>query len=107
MLPSRREFHSDLDDTNVMAIIVFLSTRFPELTVPEGLVDVHLRTKMRKSVYDGLHVIHGDDNIVSIDTHSTNKLRNEPLIERCVERPLNPDEDHGQENHSLHGKAER
>jgi len=73
VVPMCRELMSNPDDTNVLAVIIFLTARLSELPSPERLAHVDLRTKMRKHMNNGFHVIYGDNQVVTVDAHLTNK----------------------------------
>jgi len=69
MLPMCREFLSDADNTNVFASKVLSTTRLSERSSPERLVAVHDSPKGLENSHNGLHIFHGDNDIIPVDTH--------------------------------------
>jgi hypothetical protein len=100
------EYSSDFDNGNVKAVIVFLSARLSELSSPERLAEVHTIPKSIKNFAYGTHIVYGNNNIVPVDTHLTNKPFYGFMVKRSVELSLDPEEDKGQKDHCFNGKGE-
>jgi hypothetical protein len=90
-----------------MAFVVLLPTRLPELTVPEALAATNFCTKVLKLVNNGMHVLYGDNNIISVDTHPPKKPDKVRLLGKPVSLLfLDPKEDYGKKNHGLKRETE-
>jgi hypothetical protein len=94
------------NDRNIVGVIVFLPTRFSELSRPESLAEINLEPKSLKELSDNLDAIRGDDEVISVDAHPTRQeldfLASQPatvLLFKC-------EDDNGQKDHSLERKTE-
>jgi hypothetical protein len=73
VLPMCRERMTNADNTNVLAVIVLLTTRLSELSSPERLVQTNSSSKKFERLHNGRHMIYRNDKIVPIDTHRAGK----------------------------------
>jgi hypothetical protein len=78
-----------------VAVIVLLATGLPELSVPERLVSANLEPKSFEGPNNGRNRATRDDNIVSVHTHTADKLINHLIGKTEIERIFYPHKDNG------------
>jgi len=66
---SGRDITTKLDDAYVIARVILLTTRLSELSCPERLVAIHGEPKALQDSDDLVHIVNGDDHIVTKDTY--------------------------------------
>jgi hypothetical protein len=71
VLARRREQRADADYSNVLAVVILLTTALSELTIPERFARVDFEAISFERLDHALHKFYGDNNIVPVYAYLT------------------------------------
>jgi hypothetical protein len=86
-------------------VVIIPAARLSELTSPERLGQINLDPKRLKALDHWAHIVYGDYNIVSEDTHSPGEMFYISLAKWAVKPLFYTEKDQGRKDHGLNRKG--